>query len=232
MHPQNNWAPLFIDLFWGFNASGIEKWIALDPDRVRIDVGASAYVELDTWYGPPFNRDVMQIAPGNVKLRPPGDLSPTRVDMLFAGAYCVDVKWAVSDEVRTFQALEVKSEDVQIEVDGVGFHPARYLHAEFDVRQGTFRHFDGALQFLSGAEYAARRDSDFNINVKGTEHVKPRSKKLFKLNGSISVDTWVELSSHFFAGNPLIFEYFSGALPDHTQDVLDRIRALSGAAGS
>jgi hypothetical protein len=39
MHPVNNWAPRFIDLFWRFDSFGIEKYIALDEDRVRIDVG-------------------------------------------------------------------------------------------------------------------------------------------------------------------------------------------------
>jgi hypothetical protein len=226
MHPQNNWAPLFVDLFWALGASGLEKSIALDPDRVRIDVEGPRYVELDTWYGPPFNREIALIATGNVKLRPPGDLSQTRLDMFFAGAYCVDVKWAASDDIKTFQALELKTESVQIELEGASFHPARYLHAEFDLQSGTFRHLDGAVQFLSGAEYAARRDSDFNMCFKSTQHVKPRSKKMFKLNGAIAVDDWVELSSHFFAANPLMFEYFNGALPGHTQNVLDRLRAL------
>ena len=49
MHPVNNWAPRFIDLFWRFDGRGIEKYIALDEDRVRVDVDGLGYFEADTW---------------------------------------------------------------------------------------------------------------------------------------------------------------------------------------
>lgn len=226
MYPRNNWAPRFVDLFWAFSASGIEKSIALDEDRVRVDLDGLGYAEADTWYGPPFNKDIAQIAPGNVKLKPPADLSETRLEMFFSSAYSVDVKWAQSDGIKTFQALELKTEDVKISLSGRAYHPARYLHAEFDMRSGTFRHFDGAVQYLTAAEYHARRDSDFNMPYKSSQHVKPMSKKVFKLNGSINGDDWVELSSHFFAANPLMFEYFNGEYPEHVADILEKLRAL------
>lgn len=226
MHPGNNWAPRFIDLFWALNDAGLEKSIALDEDRVRIDVDGSRYAEADTWYGPPFNKEISQIASGNVKLRPPTELSNIRLQMFFSSAYCVDVKWSESGGIKTFQALELKTEDVQIAWGGGQYHPARYLHAEFDTQSRTFRHFDGAVQYLTEAEYQARRDSDFSMTYKTTQHIKPKSKKVFKLNGSIEVDDWVEFSSHFFAANPLMFEYFNGAYPDHILNILEKLRAL------
>ncbi len=94
------------------------------------------------------------------------------------------------------------------------------------MRSGTFRHFDGAVQYLTAAEYHARRDSDFNMPYKNSQHVKPMSKKVFKLNGSINADDWVELSSHFFAANPLMFEYFNGEYPEHIVNILEKLRAL------
>ncbi len=226
MHPRGNWAPRFIDLFWALNGTGLEKSIALDENRVRIDVDGPMYAEADTWYGPPFNKEISQIASGNVKLRPPADLSITRLQMFFSSAYCVDIKWPGSSDIKTFQALELKTEDVQIALGNDQYHPARYLHAEFDTQSRTFRHFDGAVQYLTAAEYQARRDSDFSMTYKTTQHVKPKSKKLFKLNGAIEVDDWVELSSHFFAANPLMFEYFNGAYPDHILNILEKLRAL------
>ncbi len=47
MYPRNNWAPRFIDLFWAFSAAGIEKSIALDEDRVRVDLDGLGYAEAD-----------------------------------------------------------------------------------------------------------------------------------------------------------------------------------------
>jgi hypothetical protein len=226
MHPGNNWAPRFIELFWALNVPGLEKSLALDEARVRIDVDGSRYAEADTWYGPPFNKEISQIASGNVKLRPPADLSNIRLQMFFSSAYCVDVKWSESAGIKTFQALELKTEDVQVSLNGGQYHPARYLHAEFDMQSRTFRHFDGAVQYLTEAEYQARRDSDFSMTFKATQHIKPKSKKVFKLNGSIGVDDWVELSSHFFAANPLMFEYFNGSYPEHILNILEKLRAL------
>ena len=95
------------------------------------------------------------------------------------------------------------------------------------MRSGTFRHFDGAVQYLTADEYLARRDSDFSMPYKSSQHVKPMSKKVFKLNGSINPDDWVELSSHFFAANPLMFEYFNGEYPEHIVNILEKLRALS-----
>ncbi len=59
-----------------------------------------------------------------------------------------------------------------------------------------------------------------------SRHIKPMSKKMFKLNGAINVDDWVELSSHFFSANPLMFEYFNGEYPDHIVNILEKLRAL------
>lgn len=140
--------------------------------------------------------------------------------------YCLDIKWAQEGSIKTFQSLELKSENVKIEVDGVTVFPARYIHAEFDINAGTFRHFDGAMQYLSEIEYFARRDSDFNYNAKNHTQIKSQSRKLFKLNGPMQVKTWVDLVCHFLAGDPLAYEYFSGAYPRHLNEVLERIRVL------
>lgn len=225
MHPLNNWAPFFIDMFWRLEQPGLEKYVALDEDRVRIDVDGPLIVELDTWYGPPFNQDIARIVPGTTKLRPPADLDMPRIAYWYANTYCVDIKWT-NGPVRTFQALELKHEDVQLEENGKNWHPARYLHAEYDVRAQSFRHFDGAIQYLNDDEYRLRKDSDFNLIYKSQLHVKPKSKKVFKLNGSLDVHTWVELASHFYAANPLMFEYFNqGTPPPHVADLLNRLRS-------
>jgi hypothetical protein len=225
MFPVSNWAPRFIDLYWTLNLPGVEKYIAIDEDRVRIDVDGPSYVEADTWYGAPFNEEIRKIPAGTVKLRPPADLTPHHIDFYFARNYCLDIKWSEAREVKSFQALELKSSDVFVDIGGHKLFPARYLHAEFDMVANTFRHFDGAVQFLSESEYMYRRDSDFNINLKGLEHVKARSRKVFKLNGPMPTATWVELCCHFFHANPLTFEYFTGSYPKHVNDFLANLRS-------
>lgn len=224
MHPVNNWAPRFVDLFWRLDGPGIEKYIALDEDRVRIDVDGLGYVEADTWYGAPFDEDIRNIKPGIVKLRPPMDLESRHVSFFFAGAYCLDIKWSESDGIKSFQALEMKAEDIRIDVGGQHYFPARYLHAEFDIVANCFRHFDGAIQLFTEEEYFQRRDSDFNMTMKNPAHIKARSSKVFKINGHLGTKDWVEFCCHFYTANPLTFEYFSGEYPKHVTEGLESIR--------
>jgi hypothetical protein len=224
MHPFNNWAPRFIDLFWRFEGPGIEKYIALDEDRVRIDVNGLGYFEADTWYGARFDEDIRNIKPGIAKLRPPVDLEPRHVSFFFADAYCLDIKWSDSDGIKTFQSLEMKTEDIRIEIGGQHYFPARYLHAEFDLTANCFRHFDGAIQLLAEEEYFQRRDADFNMTMKSLVHFKSRSSKVFKINGPLRTENWVEFCCHFYTANPLTFEYFTGEYPKHVTEILGRIR--------
>jgi hypothetical protein len=229
MHPVNNWAPRFIELFWHFDSPGIEKYIALDEDRVRIDVDGMGYFEADTWYGAPFDEDIRNIKCGTSKLTPPLDLDSRYVSFLFADVHCMDVKWSESRNIKSLQALEMKSEGVRIEVDGQVYFPARYLHAEFDIEANCFRHFDGAIQLFTEDEYFRRRDADFNMTAKDASHIKARSRKVFKINGALQTADWVEFCCHFYAANPLIQEYFSGAYPQHVTEALTRLR--TSAAG-
>ncbi|MDM0059027.1 hypothetical protein [Variovorax fucosicus] len=226
MHPLNHWAPHFVERFWALELPGVKKYIALDADRVRLNVDDPLWAEADTWFGAPFNEDVRQIKAGTAKLRPPQDLETHHVDFFFAQAHCVDIKWTDGSGIKSFQALELKTQDVQLDVEGKKYHPARYLHAEFDLDANCFRHFDGAVQLFSPDEYLQRRDSDFNMTIKNAAHVKARSRKLFKLNGPVDTGTWVDLCCHFCSGNPLMIEYFAGVYPRHVTDVLEKIRAV------
>jgi hypothetical protein len=225
LHGMNGFAPRFVDVFWGHGGPGVQKFVAIDEDRVKLNTGGYI-VELDTWFGAPFNEDVSKIPNGITKLKPPSELSGSHVSMFFADSHCFDVKWSGDGSVRTFQALEIKSEKSRVELGGEMFYPARYAHAEFDVARGSFRHFDGAMQYFTESEYLGRRDSDFNYNAKNREQIKSRSKKLFKLNGTVNTADWVDLCCHFFAQNPLAYEYFGGRYPNHVTEVLERIRGL------
>jgi hypothetical protein len=225
-HQINNFAPRFVELFWAHNDPKVEKYIALDFDSVRINVDNSAYREFDTWFGAKFNNVIADIPDGNVKLRPPLDVNEFRTSFFFADAYALDIKWATKDGIKSFQAEEFKAENITIVKDGEEYFPVRYVHAEFDIEKGHFRHFDGAIHFYTMDEYLDRRDSDFNYNSKNSKQIKTLSEKLFKMNGVVSIDTWIEFTSHFLTGNPLVFEYFEGQYPPHIIEMIEKIRAL------
>lgn len=58
MHQLANWAPRFIEVFWKFDETNVSKYIAIDENRVRINVDGSMYAEFDTWYGAQFSEDI------------------------------------------------------------------------------------------------------------------------------------------------------------------------------
>ena len=224
LYPSNHFAPRFIELFWEYDNDKSSRQLALDDNRVRIDVDGPACMERDTWFGAPFSRDVASIPASIAKLRPPPNAQRIN-SIFFADAYCLDIKWSDGKYVKTFQALELKSETVTVEYQDRTYHPARYVHAEFDISEGAFRHFDGAIQYLSEKEYQQRRDSDFNHNAKSRSHLKAHSHKLFKINGRLEVDEWSALFCHFLSGNPLAIEYISGSYPPHIDKALAIIQA-------
>lgn len=63
MHENANFSPHFVEVFWNFNSPGVLKYVAIDDDRVRLDVDGSIYLESDTWFGAPFNEDVGAFRP-------------------------------------------------------------------------------------------------------------------------------------------------------------------------
>ncbi|GAD69571.1 hypothetical protein [Vibrio proteolyticus] len=224
MHPVNNWAPLFVTKIWGLDLEGIEASVALDYDRAKLDVSDYGYAELDTWFGAPFDDDISSIKDGISKLRPPMDIEQRIINFIFNDKYSLDIKWDTKGKIKTFQALEFSNENVLVEFQDNTYYPAKYIHAEFDLESNSFRHFDGAVHFYTHDEYFSRRDLDFNFANKNTNLVKAKSQKVFKLDGKISKEIWLELTGHFLTGNPLIVEYFTGNYPQHVLERLSRAR--------
>lgn len=223
-HEINNFSPRFIEIFFKYSLlNHNKKYIAIDSDRVRINVDNGMYMELDTWFGAKFKDNIADIEEGIVKLRPPMGLDSFDISFFFGNTYSLDIKWASKGDIKVFQAEEFKESNSKILKQGVEYHPVKYLHAEFDTRKGVFRHFDGAIHFYSEEEYYQRRDQDFNYNSKNAKHLKTLSQKLFKINGEIQTSDWVELTSHYLTANPLIIEYFEGKLPTYIADAVTKL---------
>lgn len=228
----NSFAPRFIELFWSYNSHGNDKYISLDFDKVRVNVDNRMSMEFDTWYGAKFNNNIEEIEDGTVKLAPPLDLQSFDIELFFGNVHSLNIKWytAVSIEygkeknIKVFQAEEFQKPNSRIVKNGIEYFPAKYIHAEFDIQSGNFRHFDGAIHFYTENEYLRRRDTDFNHNKKNGYQIKTLSQKLFKINGKIEVEKWVQLTSQFFTKNPLVIEYFEGKLPARITELIEKLR--------
>jgi hypothetical protein len=224
-YKDNNWAPSFINRFWRLREPAIVASIALDLDRVRIDLDGGAYFEKDRWLGASFKQDIAAIPDDIVQLRPSAEFEGHPAMRLFNNVFSLDIEWRTAAGIKTFYAEEFLDEEMLVNYGGADYFPTRYIHAEFDVAGGYFRHFDGAIHFYDIEDYMNRRDSDFNYNRKNPNPIKARSLKLFRLDGRVSVETWMELTTHFLSHDPLIIEYFTGSYPEPLEQIRQRLRS-------
>lgn len=219
----NHFPPSFIPAFCSFRDNATQAFISLDMNRIRIGKKPHIYMEADYWYGPKFQNSIEDIPDGNAKYVPPSWSSSSTMAWIFHDNYALIIKWETKENIKTFQAKAFKNDDKKIEYQGYIFHPVQYLHAEYDLEKKNFRHFDGAIHLHTNEEYINARDLDFNHREKIDRQIKPKSIKLFKLNGEISTDTWGLFVGEFLSGNPLITEYFTGDYPAHTKETLERL---------
>jgi hypothetical protein len=218
-----NFPSKFIELFWKTIDTNIDFYITLDPNRVRIDINGATYSEKDKWYGPKFNKNIEEIPNEVVKLRPTKNLGGLSTSFFYNEIYSLDIKWTENKGIKTFHAEEFYNENLTVIFNGIKYFPVKYIHAEYDISLKKFRHFDGAIHLYTEDEYYQRRETDLNFNEKITKHIKSKTFKIFKMNNNISTETWLEFTSHFFSGNPLIHEYFEGKIPDYITNITNQL---------
>lgn len=223
MHRGANWESRFIEQYWRTDIPAAKIFLALDPDRVRLDLKGYGYIELDTWHGAKFNHDIPTIKDGIGQWRPPGDIA-SLVELVFGSAYSLNTKWSTKDNLKTFQAEAYLQDDILFEWEGDIWHPVRYIHTQYDLDKNQFIHLDGAIHFYQPADYKIMREKDLDYNFKHAEQIKAPAVKIFKIDDYIPLESWMELISQFFPHNPLIFEYFEGKYPEHIQDMIDAVR--------
>jgi hypothetical protein len=224
MHQLNHYAPRFIEYLESIKDENLAISVRVETNEVRIDNSLSV-MELDTWYGASFKTEIASIKDGITKLVPPPILDEADIEMFFNYATALNIKWDTKEDkegkYKNFQSEEFKTENFKIDLDKELLHPSKYLHAEFDFGKKQFRHLDGAIHFYNNLDYQQVRYSDFNYNSKNSVQVKGKSTKLFRINGELSVENWMQLVSQFLGGNPLIIEYFEGKFPEHIQEIID-----------
>jgi len=135
---HNNYAPHFLGHFLNYARNSVNSSrLALDRDRVRIDLNGGTYEERDTWYGAPFNQQINDIPDGNIKLVTPPEFNEHYLNMFCASVVSLFIRWSTKGNTKTFYAEAFKTADVLVEFGEDILHPARYIHAEFDLERGT-----------------------------------------------------------------------------------------------
>ena len=187
---------------------GLTLRIKLDPLRLGKAQDYRDVMELDHWFGPPFNPDRLNDPnyQGLTVYKNTDDeykvLSQFPTDRT---EFYVSNK---SDGNKQIEIEEILDENAKLRTL---LAPQKYAHMIWDPSKGCFIHFDVALM----AYKKDKAEQRFRSNWKGRdiEPVKPICKvKLFRADGEISIDQAMELVSFFFYQNDQIHEFFSGKL--------------------
>ncbi len=111
----------------------------------------------------------------------------------------------------------------------IGCHdaPVPEVHSHSERVQGfkRLRHFDGAVKVYSEDQYEARLSSQMPHETKSIKKIK-----LFRIDGDVDVDKWIELTSYFFKSNEMVIQYFDPTGYERAfAENIKRYREIQGA---
>lgn len=186
--------------------------IAIDHRRIMNFTDYRSGFEKDGWYGPRFNRE---------KLDDPKSIGLTVIERLnpdsLLDQYPVlktEFLWK-TNEGKSIKSLEIEElNSPKRPYDN--WHINRYLHAERDMENQVFRHFDGAAKVYPQDSYAERFLQTMPTNTPCQNYIK-----LFRIDGQIDLDDWLSLIGMFYKGNEMIIQYFD---PERYDEVFRPLR--------
>jgi hypothetical protein len=190
--------PEFLNAFIRLYHSGVESRIGIDHSRVVPVQYINNSLELDFWYGPLF--DIHKID------------DPKEIGLTVIGRTFQPLLESRHTLIRTEFLWQMKNKIIkQVEIEEIShlenifdaFYFNKYIHAERDITKKCFVHFDGAVKVYQEDSLRQRIDTTLQNEVRASRKVK-----LFRLDGKVSTEDWVYLTSTFFRKNEMIFEYF------------------------
>ena len=170
-------------------------WIAIDPNRLIPKEQYYRFIELDTWYGPPYsekNIDSLKHAGLTVIGR------NKNTKMVFSNNIrSTEFFWEIDGIIKSLKVEEL-SEDQRT------YYLNRFFHSQRDTSNQKFIHLDGKVNVYLPQMYNERLDNTF------PKAKKPyRSVKLFRIDGNIKTEDWSEIMSYFYKGNEMVIEYLN-----------------------
>jgi len=172
--------------------------IAIDHRRIMPKEFYSRIIEFDTWFGPTFDKD---------KLDDPHAIGLTLVkrnkNSLFELTNSLDRTeffWSYRGGIKNFEIEEISDNGYHFE----HYYFNKYIHSERDIKSKITRHVDGAVKVYLDNVYSNRKNSQMPNEFKCHKKIK-----LWRIDGDINLDSWIELISFFYKGNEMIIEYFN-----------------------
>lgn len=172
--------------------------VAIDHRRIMPKEYYARIIEADTWYGPPFDP---------AKLDDPSVVGLTVVvrnkNSLFELTNHLDrteFLWSYRYGIKTFETEEISSAGYQFDT----YYLNRYVHSERAVGPGITRHLDGAVKVYLSDVYHDRVGSHLPKEARCFRKIK-----LWRIDGDIDLESWINLICFFFKSNEMLIEYFN-----------------------
>lgn len=173
--------------------------IAIDHSRLMPKEAYADLIELSAWYGPRFSQEVLD-DPRAVGLAVVGREQSPYFSLLGPSSLeRTEFYWQHADGVKTFEAEEISTREQLYDP----YYLNRYVHAERDIENRRFRHFDGAIKAYSKDRYERRLAARIP-----REDRSQHKNKLFRIDGAVDADRWLDLTAFFFRGNEMVLRYF------------------------
>lgn len=172
--------------------------IAIDHHRIMPREFYQQLGERDVWYGPKFDKQMIDDR-NAIGFTVHKRSKPSLFDMS-GNLEQTEFYWSYKNGIKTFEIEEVSGKDNLFD----SYYLNRYFHAERDINEKILRHCDGAVKVYLQKDYEERIASTIPREFKSFKKVK-----LFRIDGDIDVDEWIELLSLFYKGNEMIIEYFN-----------------------
>jgi hypothetical protein len=173
--------------------------ISIDHRRIMPKEFYQQLGERDAWFGPPFDRSKMD-DPNAVGLTVMKRIKPSLFDMAGNKLDRTEFYWSHKDGVKTFEVEELSDDGECFD----SYYLNRYVHSERDINLRVLRHFDGAVKVYLKDEYSQRMATQLPSELKSHRKVK-----LFRIDGDVDLDEWIELTCLFFKFNEMLIEYFN-----------------------
>lgn len=198
-HPYLNYHFLKLLLDFIETRTNCTKRVALDSRRMLPYKKYPVRLLEAYWYGPKFKLDNVDSLIYGIELtvhsRPVDSIRNffrTKLDR-------TEFMWSSQDNLKTLQIEEI------VPFDPGNSHRilVRYIHTIRDISKHQFVHLDGAIRWYEVDNY------DLRIKSKLSDHPNANGYfKLFRIDGQIQDQDWVDLIANFFSGNEMIHEYF------------------------
>jgi len=194
----------FLYIFWNYydKSSDINSFrISIDLSRLWPKEYYSRGIELDRWFGPKFDKSKVfdkNYVGHTIHQR----ISPSFFEISNKLKY-TEFSWKYADGIKTLEIEELDSEEHSFD----SYYINRYLHSEIDVERNIIRHLDGAVKIYLKDNYHKRLNSKIPKEEKCFKKIK-----LFRIDGIIDENIWLELISNFYKSNEMVLEYFDPEL--------------------